>query len=303
MIKIYFNRDIANVCKPTGYEFQFVAHLFNNTDKFNQPRFKPVLEEGSKHIIWASAEEADYHLMPYKWASNNLYNNLVINEAKKYNKPLIISFIDDSQPDINIPNSIILKANIDIDKKKDNEICVPIYPNTNYYLFEPTLNIKSIGFCGQVDKPTLRKDVCELLKNGKWKTEFIYRSQFHWFYQESQLDTMREEYANNLKNNMFSLAVRGVGNFSYRLCEIMHMGRIPIIIKTNNVLPLENFIDWNEIAVICDEKEIHLLNNKIEEFIKTKNVFDIQIKNRNIWEEWLSPLGFTKNLKIILSNG
>lgn len=304
MLKIYFNKNIALNANASGYEFQFVAHLLNRSN-FLQPRFKPVLEEASNYIEWSSAEESDYHLMPYKWSVNHPYNNIVIEEANKYNKKLIIPFIDDSQPNIDIPNSIVLKANIDIDKKKHNEICVPIYPNTEYYDFSIVAvnnDFISVGFCGQADKPTLRKEVCELLKkNYKLNCSFIYRDKFHWFYDNSQLQKMRDEYADNLSGNFFGLAIRGVGNFSYRLCEIMHMGRVPIIIRTNNVLPLENFIDWEKCAVICDEKELHLLNDKIENFIQTNNLFDIQINNRKIWNEYLSPLGFTKNLKNILN--
>ncbi len=305
MLKIFFNKDITMNINPSGYEFQFCAHLLN-PNNFNQPRFKPVLMEGSKYISWSSPEEADYHVMPYKWNVNNPFNNMVIDEAIQYNKKLIIPFIDDSQPNIDVPNSIILKANIDINKKKENEICIPVYPNTEYFDFVQkhyNPEYPSIGFCGQVDKPTLRQEVCELLNNNQnFDCEFIYRDKFHWFYNESQLAKMRYEYTNNLKENNFSLAIRGVGNFSYRLCEIMHMGRIPIIIKTNNVLPLEDFINWNECAVICEEKELHILNDKIEKFIKTKDVNNIQLNNRNIWDEWLSPLGFTKNLNHIISN-
>lgn len=303
MLKIYFNKNYANNANSGGYEFQFVAHLLNPVH-YNQPRFKPVLEEGSQYVTWASAEEADYHLMPYKWSATHPLNALVIEEAKRANKKLIIPFIDDNQPNIDVPNSIVLKANIDTNKKKDNEICIPIYPNTEYFDFSVAAyneNFVSVGFCGQADKPTLRKEVCELLKtNHKLNTNFIYREKFHWFYDESQLKKMRDEYTNNVSGNFFGLAIRGVGNFSYRLCEIMHMGRVPIIIRTNNELPLEEFIDWNSCAVICDETELHLLNDKIDAFVKTNNGFDIQINNRKIWKEWLSPLGFTKNFKNIL---
>lgn len=301
MLKLYYNKEIYNKLNSSGYEFNFCCHLMNHKN-FNQPRFKPVLDYGEKYIIYSNPEQADYHLMPYKWSNDNIYNNQVIEEAKKYNKKLIISYIDDTQPNINIDNSIILKGNIDEDKIKENEICIPVYPNSEFYDFSLLENNKSIGFCGQSDKPTLRKEVCELLKKENFTTNFIYRDRFHWFYDEKFLRGMREEYNNVLRNNLFSLAIRGVGNFSYRLCEIIHFGRIPIIIKTNNCLPLENIIDWNKCSIICDEKELNLLSSKIEEFIKNNDLSEIQINNRKIWEEYLSPLGFTKNLKNILKN-
>ena len=300
MLKIYFNETIVNQIKPSGYEFSFCSHLMHNVN-FNQPRFKPVLDNGSKYIIRTNAQDADYHLMPYKWSESNQFNPYVIQEARENNKKILVSYIDDSQPNINIEDSIILKANIDKNKIKENEICVPVYPNTNYFDFKYFNSDITVGFCGQVDKPTMRKEVCDIITKD-YKTNFIFRDKFHWFYNESELKKMRDEYTNNFYTNNFSIAIRGVGNFSYRLCEIMHFGRIPIIITTNNILPLEKFINWNKCGIICDESELIDLNKKINDFVKTNDIYTVQLNNRTIWDEWLSPLGFTKNLKNILEN-
>lgn len=300
MLNIYFNKQISEKNNTSGYEFVFISHLLNPLN-FKQDRYKEVISNGSKYVSYSSKEDADYHIMPYKWKYDHPFNNMVIDEAIKNNKSLIIPFIDDSQPNIDIENSIILKANIDFDKKRVNEICIPIYPSTTFFNFKPLNKDKiTIGFCGQSDKPMLRKDVCEQLKKS-WNTNFIYRDKFHWFYDERSLNLMRIEYSNNLQNNLFNLSIRGVGNFSYRLCEIMHFGRIPIIIKTNNCLPLENIIEWNKYAIICEENELSLLNDKINYFIENNDLLEIQIKNRKIWEEFLSPLGYTKNLSNIIT--
>ena len=41
----------------------------------------------------------------------------------------------------------------------------------------------------------------------------------------------------NLRDNCFNVCMRGAGNFSYRLYETMMMGRIPIIINSDQVFP------------------------------------------------------------------
>jgi hypothetical protein len=297
-MKIYFNKEISNKMNTSGFEFQFCCHLLN-PNNFRQSRYLPVKNEGLYHITYDTAEEADYHLMPYKYDENNIYNTIIIEEAKKYNKNLIISYIDDKQLNINIENSIVMLANIDIDKMKENYLCIPCYPSKDYYEFKITNNI-SIGFDGQVYNPILRKNVCELLKNTKIKCDFKYREIFHYFHNQIDMTKQHDNYVDNMYKNIFNLAIRGAGNFSYRLCEIMSFGRIPIIIRTNNVLPLEHIIDWNSCAVICDENEINLLEEKINYFIYNNNLVNIQKNNRNIWEEYLSPLGFTKNFKTIL---
>ena len=58
-------------------------------------------------------------------------------------------------------------------------------------------------------------------------------------------DEARIDYLLNLINNAFTICIRGAGNFSYRLYETLMMGRIPLIINTNQVFPFENIINYD----------------------------------------------------------
>ena len=78
------------------------------------------------------------------------------------------------------------------------------------------------------------------------------------------------------------------------------MGRIPILINTDCVFPFENKYNLNDLGVIIDEKD--LLNEKIDlineivDYYNNTNLLKIQKQNRKIWEEYFSPLGFSKYL-------
>lgn len=108
----------------------------------------------------------------------------------------------------------------------------------------------------------------------------------------------RREYVNNLLNGDYTLCVRGAGNFSYRIYEALSLGRIPVLVDTDCVLPYEQFIDWKKFCVIVDAKDLARLDEKILEFhdrLSEADFENLQRACRNIWEEWLSPLGFFKN--------
>ena len=51
------------------------------------------------------------------------------------------------------------------------------------------------------------------------------------------------EYYENIKNSDYVLVFKRTGNFSIRLYETLMMGRIPIFINTDCLLPFNNHIN------------------------------------------------------------
>ena len=108
------------------------------------------------------------------------------------------------------------------------------------------------------------------------------------------------DHYNNIQNNMFTLCSRGAGNHSMRLYEVLSMGRIPIQVDTDCVYPFEGKIDWSDHCVMVPEKDINNIGDHVMDFYNSKSSGDLlnmQKNNRKIWEEYLSPLGFMKNVK------
>ena len=85
-----------------------------------------------------------------------------------------------------------------------------------------------------------------------------------------------------------------------RLNEVMSMGRIPIQIDTDMVFPFESEIDWEKHCVMVPGKNWQEAGHYVMQFYRThsaKELVEIQKSNRKIWEEYLSPLGFIKNIR------
>jgi hypothetical protein len=289
-MKLYFNKELI---KPSS-ELVLIAPLVKDLFK-NESRFKQALNYGDKFVSFSEIEDCDYVVLPYKWDKNNIYNNKTINEAKKHNKKVLIFHIDDSDESIDVENCYVFRTSFYKSKQKDFEYSFPCFKDDNFdfnYLTTPSL---SIGFCGQNITP-VRQAIIKKLQSSDIQTNFIIRN-VGWpgiEYGKTK-ETIIQEFYENMSTNIFNLCIRGGGNFSYRLYETMMMGRIPIIVDTDIVLPYEDLINWSNSAVIIKENDDNIVD-KIKNFYKEKNLLDIQKNNREIWEEYLSPLGVIKNI-------
>ena len=88
------------------------------------------------------------------------------------------------------------------------------------------------------------------------------------------------------------------GNFSVRF-EALAMGRIPVFINTDCVLPLIDKINWNENLIWIESSEIISMPKKIMSFHKKLNNKTLQAqikKNRKTWEYFLTLDGYFKHL-------
>ena len=110
----------------------------------------------------------------------------------------------------------------------------------------------------------------------------------------------RVEYVNNIINSDYTLCYRGAANYSLRLYETLCLGRIPLFINTDCVLPFENEIPWNDICLWIEDSEIDHLGEKITDYHHSMNGTQFREKQaqcRKIWEKYLSKKGFYLNFK------
>lgn len=110
---------------------------------------------------------------------------------------------------------------------------------------------------------------------------------------------IRREYLDNVFRTDYTLCVRGTGNFSYRFCEVMSAGRIPVFINTDCALPFADRIDWRRQVVWVEEQDLPLLGEAVVAFhrnLDEDSFRDLQKENRRIWEQWLSPTAFYRHV-------
>jgi hypothetical protein len=99
-------------------------------------------------------------------------------------------------------------------------------------------------------------------------TRFIERSTFSGSKKTIALDPAqaREEYLENMYDSDFVLAPKGDANISLRFYEALSMGRIPILIDTEVVLPAEDVLDYDSFVLKIPYQDIDRIAAIVEEF-------------------------------------
>ena len=131
-------------------------------------------------------------------------------------------------------------------------------------------------------------------------TNFIYRKKYRaGAKSQKDLQSTTLEYYENLLDSDYILCIRGAGNFSIRLYETLMVGRIPIFVNTDCILPFEEQIKWKSHAVWVEWDQIKYINEIILDFhnqLTAKNFYDLQAENRNLWATRLQPFSILQNL-------
>lgn len=183
--------------------------------------------------------------------------------------------------------------------KQLKEKGVFIRENIKRFIINPLRKDYEPLFASGYERAQLLRD---LEKSSAIKTNFIYRKHYRagavtW---ETRAATT-QEYFDNIKNSDYVLCVRGAGNFSVRLYETLMMGRIPVFVNTDCLLPFEEQIDWKKHVVWVEWKDRKNIAARVAEFhnnLKGQEFEQLQLANRGLWKETLSVnamLAFIKN--------
>ncbi len=109
----------------------------------------------------------------------------------------------------------------------------------------------------------------------------------------------RREFVDNILGSDYVLCARGWANCSIRFYETLSLGRIPVLIDTDCVLPYEFAIDWDKYCVRVKENALGHAGRAVRDFHASMAPGEFEARQRacrELWEEWFSPLGFFKNL-------
>ncbi len=308
MIKIYTLKD----CIKFTSEQIILFGLLENYNTVNQEphncnfkgesRYNNVIEICNKLFIYVdNIKDSDIIVFPYKFNGANDKNFKILSSLSlNLKKPLYLFFNDDYDKPL-LPNSEYVKiyrTSFNKSTKIKNEFSLPAFSPDyfdNNYLQNPKL---SIGYCGH--KIHGRDNYLKLFLNSSIETNFILRNGF-WAPGIDKLQA-RQEYIENIDTNLFTFCYRGAGNFSYRFYDVMMMGRIPILIKTDSVYPFEDKYNLNSIGIVLEESDIKNKNlnliNIIKDYYETnkEKLYEIQQQNREIWEKYYSCCGFLQNV-------
>lgn len=214
------------------------------------------------------------------------YNELAITNNKK----LYCFFIDDRDSSFNIStNTILYRTSFNKSTKQYNELAIPAFC-TNYYDGSICENI-SIGYCGHLmnNRNLLLKKIYE---TKDIKTDFKLRNGF-WA-PGVEKDKAREEFIQNIKDNLFTFCYRGAGNFSYRFYETLMMGRIPLLIDSDGVYPFENLYNFNNHCLYLKREDLNNFGDIFKSFVENNDLIKMQKNNHELWKKHFSAEGFIR---------
>jgi hypothetical protein len=238
-----------------------------------------------------------------------------INKAKTLNKKIIFFGQGDVEEGY-IPPSIgyNFKNNLRKTTKHKNEFSMTSLapervPNRVFKLHSGDCSIGFVGADDRFDRATYLRELSQsniptqfMIKNGPfWGTsshnECINKEQISLIQQKAE-----EEFYKNMDDNLFNLCIRGWGNYSYRFCQTVCMGRIPVLIDTDCCLPFEEVFNYDDYIVrVKPGADIAAAINSFFKKNKTK-LNDIQQTLFAFGNEYLTPLGFFKNLYKVIDS-
>jgi hypothetical protein len=242
-------------------------------------------------------------------------------------KRIIVFAYGDRHDPVHLKNAVVLRTASYRNRVAENEIIIPPFVEDVGVEFGHDLRQKSddlatVGFAGWVYYDSIlreikyrlrtvvtrmrvsfglrspaeyqglffRRRLIKLLQStDKLKTLFHLRSAYSGAKRtiEGDPDTIRHEFISSIKDSDFALAVRGDGNYSLRFFEIVSLGRIPLFIDTDCVLPLEDEIDYDAVMLRVPYTEIDRLDQIVADFwakLSPEEFGERQRKARELFE-------------------
>jgi hypothetical protein len=107
-----------------------------------------------------------------------------------------------------------------------------------------------------------------LVRSPLVTTNFLLRTSFSGSTKtaEKSMRELRQELVDVVLASDYGLDVRGDANASTRLYEILSLGRIPVLIDTERILPFSDTVNYQSFSLIVDSKDIEHLPQKIKTF-------------------------------------
>ncbi len=134
------------------------------------------------------------------------------------------------------------------------------------------------------------------------KTNFLLRSHYKaGATTTADKNKVEKEFYENIYSNLFTLCLRGMGNYSVRFYQTLAMGRIPVLIDTDSNLPFSDQIDYKNIVVKVPFSDRFKTEDYLIDFLKNKTNSDlvkIQEACRKVWMDHFNSKAILENLSI-----
>lgn len=139
------------------------------------------------------------------------------------------------------------------------------------------------------------------------KTNFIIRKSYSGNIRTLEGDPVknRREFVENIIESDYTLVVRGDANTATRFYETLSLGRIPVVIDTECVFPIEEIINYRDFCVFINYKDIKNAPKILADFhkkISPEKFLEMQSKARYTFKNYLRYDTFSCYLADMLRN-
>lgn len=146
-----------------------------------------------------------------------------------------------------------------------------------------------------------KKAIAKLSQSKKVVSNFVVRKFYsgHIGTIKGEAAHLRNEFVNNIVNSDYVLCIKGDGNFSYRFYETLSLGRIPLLVDTECVLPLEDIICYKDFCFFVDFRDLKNIDKILFDFhqkISGEKFEFMQREARAVFEEYLRIDNFTSHM-------
>ncbi len=235
------------------------------------PGNRPIFEEWfSQNYL---GDDADRVYLDIFWTSFYVNNNYGNDQAAKQELQIYVDKLDKSkkyftvlQYDDGILNDL---SGLDVKVFGSGggriDYPIPLICQPHPYTFNVRRDIFA-SFAGSMTHP-IRKKIVQLYRHR---------------YLINTAHLKIEKYCEQMARSVFSLAPRGYGQSSFRICEALQFGSIPVYISDHWIVP--GFLDFNEYGVLVHHDEVRILDKILKGFspeqIKSKQEAGREIYKR-----------------------
>lgn len=102
-----------------------------------------------------------------------------------------------------------------------------------------------------------------------------------------------------MSDSVFALCPRGYGKTSFRICEALQAGAIPVYIHDEPWVPFKDKVNFSDYGVLCHVEEIDDLLKKLKGY-DNDTINKMLSKGREVYQEYYSFEGCAKNIMEVL---
>lgn len=292
---------------PKKLKYEFLSRL--NPEALRA--YTPILNIDDVYVETES--ECDFVLLPpcSSYGGFEEYMNQHQEYLSKAKKPVAIFYSSSDDRVFNVGTSIQLFRGGSYRSRNRDNIHGAVNVVADHYAGKLLGKELSVSFCGLPSNNDLRSfvidkfntyDYFDFIGRTKWGGDTENDTADRDSYGIGPSEKTKNEFIANMQSNLYSLVVRGTANVSYRLFESLMMGRIPVIVDTDMLLPFADNIPYstNMVWVGVDDDYDSVLR-EFHDSHSEDELVRIQLENRSIWEKYFRADSAFYSMKKLLS--